>query len=52
MRILLGLILLANLWAYALGQGWLGQPPSDAGRMPGRMAQELNADRVAVAPKR
>lgn len=52
MRILLVLILLANLWAYALGQGWLGQPPSDTGRMPGRLAQELNADRMSVLPLR
>mgnify|MGYP006143647087 CR=1 FL=1 len=42
--------LLANLWAYAMSQGWLGQPPNDDGRMSGRLNQELNADRVTVLP--
>ncbi|WP_186332182.1 hypothetical protein [Bordetella genomosp. 13] len=51
MRILFVLILLANLWAYAMNQGWLGQPPNDEGRTPSRMDQELNADRVTVLPR-
>jgi len=50
MRILFILIVLANLWAYALGQGWLGQPPNDTGRMPARQDPQLNADKIALRP--
>ena len=50
MRILFFLIVLANVWAYGLGQGWLGIRPDDEGRDYRRASQELNADRVAVLP--
>ncbi|AKQ53507.1 hypothetical protein [Bordetella hinzii] len=52
MRILFLVILLANLWAYGLGQGWLGPRPDDEGRDPRRLNQELNADHISLAPKR
>lgn len=45
MRILFLLILLANVWAYALGQGWLGVRPGDESRT---VVQELNADKVVL----
>lgn len=45
MRILFLLIVLANVWAYALGQGWLGVRPGDENR---KWVQELNAEKVAV----
>jgi hypothetical protein len=49
MRILFLLILLANVWAYGLGHGWLGAAPGDTGRAP-EPAVELNADKVRVNP--
>ncbi|WP_199770948.1 hypothetical protein [Achromobacter sp. AONIH1] len=48
MRVLFILILLANLWAYALGQGMLGMRPEDAGRDARRLNQELNAGAVTL----
>jgi len=51
MRILFVLIVLANLWAYALSHGWLGQPPQDAGRTPWRASEALNADKVTLLPR-
>ena len=45
MRILFLLILLANVLASALGQGWLGVRPGDENRT---VVQELNADKVAL----
>ena len=45
MRILFLLIVLANVWAYALGQGWLGVRPGDENRV---SVQEMNADKVAL----
>ncbi len=46
MRILFLLIVLANIWAYALGQGWLGVRTGDENR--GKLVQELNAEKVAL----
>ena len=51
MRILFVLILLANVWAYGLGHGWLGRAPSDTGRAPQGSMAELNANKVAVRGK-
>ncbi|SIT20869.1 hypothetical protein [Achromobacter sp. MFA1 R4] len=51
MRVLLILILLANLGVYALGQGWLGARPDDEGRDPRRFSQELNPGAVTLTPK-
>ena len=48
MRVLFVLIMLANLWVYALGQGWLGSRPDDAGRDMAALKQELNADKVKL----
>lgn len=48
MRVLFILILLANLWAYALGQGMLGMRPEDEGRDARRLNQELNAGAVTL----
>ncbi len=48
MRVLFILILLANLWAYALGQGMLGMRPEDAGRDARRLNQELNAAAITL----
>jgi hypothetical protein len=50
MRILFLLILLANLGVYALGQGWLGVRPEDAGREPQRLKQERNTKAIIVMP--
>jgi len=50
MRVLFVLIVVANLWVYALGQGWLGARPDDAGRDRGAASQELNADKVKIRP--
>lgn len=50
MRVLFVLIVLANLWVYALGQGWLGDRPEDAGRDSAAYSQELNADKVKIRP--
>lgn len=51
MRILFLLIVAANLWVYALGQGWLGARPDDAGRDLANAGRELNADRVTLTPR-
>lgn len=51
MRVLFILILLANLGAYALGQGWLGVRPEDEGRDPRRFNQELNPGAVTLVPR-
>jgi hypothetical protein len=48
MRILFVLIVLANIVLYGIGQGWLGPTPSDEGREPERMQQQLNGDKVVV----
>lgn len=50
MRILFVLIVLANVWAYALGQGWLGRPPGDEGRRSVPL-NELNAGKVTLTAK-
>lgn len=51
MRVLFILILLANLWALALGQGWVGMRPEDEGRDTRRFSQELNPDAVTLVPR-
>lgn len=48
MRVLFLLIVVANVWVYAMGQGWLGRSPDDAGRDRGNAGQELNADKVVI----
>lgn len=50
MRVLLLLIVIANVWVYALGQGWVGPRPEDAGRDRGKVKQELNSQRILVGP--
>ena len=50
MRVLFLLIVIANIWVYALGQGWLGARPDDAGRDRSRFGQELNVERIRVGP--
>jgi len=50
MRVLFLLIVIANIWVYALGQGWLGSRPDDAGRDRSRFGQELNVERIRVGP--
>ncbi|MNR31654.1 hypothetical protein D3C85_1491770 [compost metagenome] len=52
MRVLFILILLANLGAYALGQGWLGPRPEDEGRDTRRFSQELNPQAVTLVPRK
>ncbi|GAB1577069.1 hypothetical protein [Bordetella petrii] len=49
MRVLFVLIVVANLWVYALGQGWLGGRPDDAGR-DAAAGQELHPERVIIRP--
>jgi hypothetical protein len=48
MRILFVLILLANVVLYGIGQSWFGASPSEEGRDPMRLQQELNARKVVV----
>jgi len=48
MRVLFLLIVLANLWVYALGQGMLGMRPIDEGRNTQRFKQELNPGAVLL----
>ncbi|WP_202109691.1 hypothetical protein [Bordetella sp. 02P26C-1] len=48
MRVLFLLIVVANVWLYALGQGWVAPRPEDAGRDRGRVGQELSAERVTL----
>lgn len=48
MRVLFILILLANLWVLALGQGWIGVRPEDEGRDTRKFSQELNVDAVKL----
>lgn len=52
MRVLFILILLANLGAFALGQGWLGARPEDEGRDARRFSQELNPAAVTLTPRK
>jgi len=51
MRVIFFLLLAANLAVFALGRGWLGTPPAEAGRTPARMAQQLNPEAVKVLPQ-
>jgi hypothetical protein len=48
MRILFVLIVLANVVMYGIGQGWFGVSPAEEGRDPGRLRQELNADKITI----
>jgi hypothetical protein len=48
MRILFVLIVLANVVMYGIGQGWFGLAPSEEGREPTKMQQELNAGKVVL----
>lgn len=52
MRVLFILILLANLWIAALGQGWIGIWPEDEGRDTRRFSQELNPGAVTLVPRK
>lgn len=52
MRVLFILILLANLWILALGQGWIGVRPEDEGRDIRRFSQQLNPDAVTLVPRK
>jgi len=46
----LAVLLLANALMFALGQGWLGTTPADAGRDPTRLRQQVNAQALSVRP--
>jgi hypothetical protein len=46
MRLLFLLIVLANVWVYAFGQGWVGPKPEDEGRSPHVASQEINTPPV------
>jgi hypothetical protein len=51
MRILFILLFIANLIAFALGQGWFGTPASQRGRTPiAKIQPQINADAVRVLP--
>lgn len=52
MRILFLVIVLANVWAYGLGQGWLGPKPEDDGRDARRLSQQLNAEKITLRAPR
>jgi hypothetical protein len=49
LKFLFALLLLANAALFAYHQGYLGNPGSDT-REPGRMAKQLNADKIKLLP--
>ena len=51
MRTFFILLVLVNLGVFALGQGWFGQPRSEAGRSPANKIQtQLNAESAKFGP--
>lgn len=48
MKYLFLIVVLANIWLYAVGAGWLGTPPAEKGRASTRTGMELNADKVTI----
>lgn len=50
MKYLFFCLLAGNMALFAMGQGWLGETRGDAGRNPGMMQQQLNADQLTVKP--
>jgi len=52
MRTLFLLVLILNAAIFALGQGWLGMPPTEQGRDPARLQQQINAHAVTVEKAR
>jgi hypothetical protein len=51
MRTFFILLVLVNLGVFALGQGWFGQPRSEAGRSPASKIQiQLNAESAKFGP--
>lgn len=48
MRAIFILIMLANAAVFAIGRGWVGLPPAEAGREPARLSEQLNADAVSL----
>jgi len=50
MRVLLIIILFANLVVFAIGRGWLGTSPESQGRHPERAAQQINPEAARVQP--
>jgi hypothetical protein len=49
LKFLFALLLLANAALFAYNQGYLGNPSSDV-REPGRMAKQINADKIRLLP--
>ncbi len=53
MRTFFILLVLVNLGVFALGQGWFGQPRSEAGRTPfSKVQTPLNAESAKFGPGR
>ena len=53
MRTFFILLVLVNLGVFALGQGWFGQPRSEAGRSaPSKLHTPLNAEAAKFGPGR
>ena len=51
MRTFFILLVLINLGVFALGQGWFGQPRSEAGRSPvSKIQTQLNAESAKFGP--
>jgi type III pantothenate kinase len=48
MKYLFFVIVVANVWLYGVGAGWLGTPPAEKGRAVGRVGMELNGDKIAI----
>ncbi|GAA4337243.1 hypothetical protein GCM10023144_32680 [Pigmentiphaga soli] len=48
MRTLFIVLLLANLALFGFGRGWFGPSPSDRGREPARLAQEIQPGLISV----
>ncbi len=48
MRLLFLLVLLANIGLFAFGQGYMGTPPSEMGRIKGKAPTQINAEIVVL----
>jgi hypothetical protein len=46
-KYLFAVIVVVNVWLFAVGAGWLGTPPAEKGRAI-RALSELNGDKVAI----
>ena len=48
MRGIFILIMVANVFIFAIGRGWLGIPPAESGREPAQMSRQLNPETIVL----